>query len=88
VPRWQASPDRLRHTARGERPIGVGFDVGPFDTAKEALAAWSHKADEILDFEAGKPVRNAYSKTGYVQRGTTQGVRDWPPKGPTVRPFL
>lgn len=61
--------------------------MGPFDTVKEALAAWSHKADEILDYGAGKPVRSIYSKTGVVQRGTTQGSRSWPPKGPTREPF-
>jgi hypothetical protein len=35
-------------------PVGVGFDVGPFDTAKECLAAWGRSADQLLDWAKGK----------------------------------
>jgi len=72
-PRWQGSLNDLRWS--GELPpTGIGFDVSAFDTPLEALAAWGHNADEVLDWRAGKPVRSIYSKTGILQRGTKKHV--------------
>jgi hypothetical protein len=53
--RWQGSLSALRWTSGGmHAPVGVGFDVGPFDTAKECLAAWGRSADQLLDWAKGK----------------------------------
>lgn len=67
-PRWQASTRGLYWSHAGDAPIGIGFDVAAFDTANEALAAWGRSADQILDWEAGKPVPNIYAHSGVSQR--------------------
>lgn len=67
-PRWQASTRELFWSLASDAPTGLGFDVAAFDTAKEALAAWSRSADQLLDWVAGKPVPSIYSKTGVYQR--------------------
>lgn len=67
-PRWQATTRELFWSHASDAPTGIGFDVAALDTAEEALAAWGRKADEILDWEAGRPVPSIYSKTGVFQR--------------------
>lgn len=67
-PRWRASIRELYWSRASDAPTGIGFDVSAFDTAREALVAWGHSADQILDWEEGKPIRSIYSKTGVYQR--------------------
>jgi hypothetical protein len=67
-PRWHASTRELYWTYAADAPTGVGFDVAAFDSARECLAAWGRSADQILDWEEGKPVQNGYSKTGVSQK--------------------
>ena len=72
-PRWQGSLRELVWSGPLP-PTGIGFDVSAFDTPTEALAAWGHNADQVLDWRAGKPVRSIYSKTGVLQRGSKKNV--------------
>jgi hypothetical protein len=67
-PRWHASTRELYWTHSPDAPTGIGFDVSAFDTAREALIAWGRSADQILDWEEGKPIRSIYSKTGVYQK--------------------
>lgn len=67
-PRWHASTRNLYWTHAPGAPTGIGFDVAAFDSARECLAAWGRSADQILDWEEGKPVRNGYSRTGVSQK--------------------
>jgi hypothetical protein len=67
-PRYHASGRWHPVTDSWSLPTGLGFDVAAFDTSVEALVAWSHSADQVFDYEAGKRVPNIYSKTGYSQK--------------------
>ena len=49
-PRWQASLSALRWQHAGGSPVGIGYDVGGCDTAKECLSRWAFGADELLDW--------------------------------------
>ena len=70
-PRWQGSLRELVWSggAGGLPPTGIGFDVAAFDTPTEALAAWGRNADGVLDWRAGKSVRNQMG--GVSKRGLT-----------------
>jgi hypothetical protein len=56
APRWHASTRKLYWAKASDAPTGIGFDVAAFDSAEDALAAWSRSADQILDWSEGKPV--------------------------------
>ncbi len=49
-PRWQASLSALRWASAMDAPVGIGYDVAAFDTAKECLAALGRSADQLLDW--------------------------------------
>jgi hypothetical protein len=68
-PRWQASTRDLYWQHAADAPVGIGFDVAGLDSASECLAAFARKADEILDWAAGRPVPSIYAKSGVYQKG-------------------
>lgn len=57
-PRWTASLADLRNRILAwteKTPYGLGFDVGPFDSMEDCLAAWSRGADAMIDWRAANP---------------------------------
>jgi len=64
---WHASTRGLFWRYASDAPTGVGFDVAAFATAQQALDAWGHSADQILDWFEGKPVHTGYGH-GSAQR--------------------
>jgi hypothetical protein len=66
-PRWTATTREVCWSGPLP-PLGLGFDVAAFDTARDALDAWARSVDQVLDWREGKRVRSIYSKTGFYQR--------------------
>src|SRR5271156_3148625 len=64
-PTWQASLSFLRWRTTFELPRGVGFDIGPQKTAREALAAWGRNADEVLNFFEKEQERRERERTHF-----------------------
>jgi hypothetical protein len=73
-PRWHASISELRGRNLSDLPRGIGFDVGPFDTVEETLAAWGQSADQILDFQASRQSRTVHERPQAVAPPIPTGV--------------
>lgn len=87
-PRWQGSLNALRWQRAGGPPVGIGYDVAAFDTAKECLAAWGRSADELLDWakSEGKavPKGGPAPRRGSVRRTARRPVEKVERKAPPV----
>lgn len=87
-PRWQGSLNALRWQRAGGPPVGIGYDVAAFDTAKECLAAWGRSADELLDWakSEGKavPKGGPAPRRGSVRRTARRPTEKVERKAPPV----
>ncbi len=87
-PRWQGSLSALRWASAMDAPVGIGYDVAAFDTAKECLAAWGRSADELLDWakSEGKtvPKGGPAPRRGSVRRTARRPAEKAERKAPPV----
>jgi hypothetical protein len=55
-PTFHASATQLLWRFASDAPNGVGFDVDMCKTREEVIDRWARRADEILDWNEGRPV--------------------------------